>query len=251
MVDPVEVARHPLALWLFLAALVSCAWAIWPFRRRAKEEPPQETQAAGPHEGPDAALDFVEWGIRLAMLGKPELAAQRLERAVKSNPDDSAAHYNLGIALDQMEGYSEAVASYTRAAEIEPDSVDVRVNLGAALLASGDRRAAIKEFKKAVELAPADPGAWFGLGCAYLANSSFKKAVETFQRAAELDPSDPEIRFNLAIALRRAGSPDLADTELRGFLDMAGDRFPLHRAYAEQVLPARGAVETANGDDAP
>jgi len=242
LADPVWIGQQSLVLGFVQVVLVLCAWTIWPFRRRPREELSQDAEVAGP------ALDLVEWGIRLGMLGKPELAAQRLARAVKGNPGDPAAQYNLGLALDQMEQYSEAVECYTRAAEIVPESTDVRVNLGAALLAAGDRRGAIKEFKTAVELAPADPAAWFGLGCAYLANHNFKKAVETFRKAVEADPDDPEIRFNLAIALKKAGCPDLAEIELRAFLEMAGDRFPEHRACAERALAAPKAEETADGD---
>ncbi len=245
--DP--MVRRPRVLWLLRVLPAVFSRVTWRFRKHESDETLAETPVSNPEGGSVAALDLVEWGVRLGTLGKPELAAQRLTRAVKNDPGDPAAHYNLALALDQMGEHAEAIQSYRRAAEIAPDSVDVRVNLGAALLASGDRTAALAEFESAVELDPRDAAAWFGLGCAHLANASYKEAVEAFRNAIKADPDDPETRFNLAIALSRAGCPDLAEIELRAFVDMAGDRFPAHRAHAEQVLATQAEKEGGVEDE--
>ncbi|MGB9619823.1 MAG: hypothetical protein ACPL7K_05380, partial [Armatimonadota bacterium] len=72
------------------------------------------------------------------------------------------------------------------------------------------------------------------------------------RQALKLDADDPELRFNLGVALRRAGYADLAAIELRVFLDMAADRWPRQRDYAQRVVAAEShSKEAPNGNQNP
>ena len=49
-----------------------------------------------------------------------------MEQAVRINPDDTVAHYNLGIALEKAGRVAEAMAQYEQALRIKPDYPEAR-----------------------------------------------------------------------------------------------------------------------------
>jgi len=55
-------------------------------------------------------------------------------------------HFNRGVALDQLERLSEAVASYERSLALDPTLADAHYNLGRLLEQLGDQRGALRHF---------------------------------------------------------------------------------------------------------
>ena len=74
--------------------------------------------------------------------------------ALALRPTASAAHVNLGIALQARNQLEEAIAEYEKAIELDPNHANAHVNLGAALRVKGQLDEAISEFRKAIELDP-------------------------------------------------------------------------------------------------
>jgi superkiller protein 3 len=54
---------------------------------------------------------------------------EQYEQALRINPDDASAHYNLGNALQQIGQLPEAIEQYQQALQIKPDYADARNNL--------------------------------------------------------------------------------------------------------------------------
>ena len=59
-------------------------------------------------------------GVALDNLGRFEEAIASYNRALEIDPTDAATHYNMGVALDDLGRPEEAIASYRRALEIDP-----------------------------------------------------------------------------------------------------------------------------------
>ena len=83
-------------------------------------------------------------GTHLKESGRAADAAPILDRAVAAareairlQPDDAAAHYNLGVALDGQGKLDEAVAEYREAIRLQPDFAEAHFNLGIALATRG------------------------------------------------------------------------------------------------------------------
>ena len=206
---------------------------VWPFGRKQDVEPkePEPEEETG-----DSLVDFLDWGIRLGTMGKSERAIEQFKRALAQDPDDVAACYNLALALDQAGRSEEAVEHYRRATELAPDSANITASFGAALIAVGRYEEAADLLAAATETTRDDEALHFNLGCASMRLDRFKDAVNSFRLAVEADPKQPETRFNLAIALRKAGCPDLAENELRDFLALAGEKYADQRLYAQHLL---------------
>ncbi len=62
---------------------------------------------------------------------------EALKQAVKINPDDADAHYNLGVTYVKSGMYKESIASFKQAIRINPDFAEAHNNLGLVYIKSG------------------------------------------------------------------------------------------------------------------
>jgi Flp pilus assembly protein TadD len=53
-------------------------------------------------------------------------AMEHFEQALRINPDDAKAYYNLGVVLAQAGRISEAIAHYDQALRLKPDFAEAR-----------------------------------------------------------------------------------------------------------------------------
>ena len=65
-------------------------------------------------------------------------AAEKYQAAVKLDPLDAAAHYDLGNARYREGSLGRAIASYQRAFDLSPRDADIRYNLDLALKRAGE-----------------------------------------------------------------------------------------------------------------
>ncbi len=69
------------------------------------------------------------------------------KQAIRTNPDDVQAHYNLGVAYFSSGKYKEAIDALKQAIRIDPDYAMAHNNLGVAYYLSNDRDSAIEQYK--------------------------------------------------------------------------------------------------------
>ena len=67
--------------------------------------------------------------------GKPRM--HQFQETVRLKPNDTNAHYNLGIALVKRGQTDEAISQFQEAIRLRPDDADARNNLRTALLKTG------------------------------------------------------------------------------------------------------------------
>jgi tetratricopeptide (TPR) repeat protein len=87
--------------------------------------------------------------------------------AVRIDPDDAEAHFNLGVAYHNLEMYQMAMVSYKQAIKIDPDLAKAHNNLGRVYIVSFKGKKAIKSFKQAIKINPDDADVHANLGDAY------------------------------------------------------------------------------------
>ena len=83
-----------------------------------------------------------------------DIAVDLITQALAIKPDLAEAHYNLGLALQNLGKLDEAAASYHKALAIKPDYAEAHCNLYALLLNPGDMTPSIKCMERAVEINP-------------------------------------------------------------------------------------------------
>ena len=69
------------------------------------------------------------------------------KQAIKINPDDAKAHYDLGLAYGESIKWKKAIKSYKQAVRINPDFAEAHYFLGGAYVFSEDRGGALEQYK--------------------------------------------------------------------------------------------------------
>ncbi len=81
-----------------------------------------------------------------------ERAVKAYEKWLDANPDDDAAHFNLGRTYSKLNKDEEAEKSFKQAVKLEPDDTEYQTELGAILIKLAIHHEAIAPLKKAIEL---------------------------------------------------------------------------------------------------
>ncbi len=146
------------------------------------------------------------------MLGQFVEARQWLEKALKFNPQNYRAWYQLG-AIDAKTDKAAAIADYEKAVSIQPNFGILRRDLGVLHVEQKNYAEAAKHLAKAAELGVNDAPLYNFLGISYSRTNQLQKAVESYRQALKLDPNLAEAHVNLAFAWQRLNRPKDAKEE--------------------------------------
>jgi Flp pilus assembly protein TadD len=140
------------------------------------------------------AAAYHNWLGRLYIdLGRPGLAIERFQEATRLDSSYSEAWVNLGVALDEIGRWDEAVAAYRRAIAL-PILADAHLayhGLGLALFHLQRFREAEEALRFAISLNPSTEGPYYNLGLVLLALDRRDQAKLAFRRARDLAPQSP------------------------------------------------------------
>ena len=144
-----------------------------------------------------------------------EEAEEAFKQAIRIDPDDAEAHYNLGLAYYRLGFYKDAIEAYKQAIRIDPDYVGAHGNLGNAYCKLGNYTKAIEAYKQAIRIDPDDSIAHYNLGITYDELGFYKDAVEAFKQAIRIDPDNAKAHYNLGITYLLIGDKSSALNEYK------------------------------------
>jgi tetratricopeptide (TPR) repeat protein len=124
---------------------------------------------------------------------------------LENNPDDFAAHYNLGAILQLRGETDNAVAEFRDSQRLRPGDATVENALGGAQLAAGQIREALAHLSTAVAARPEYFDARYNLGLALARLEDFAGAQQQFAAAVKINPKDANAEANLGSAFAAAG----------------------------------------------
>lgn len=208
-------------------------------------------------------------GLAQMRLGRPDVARQRLEAALKATPNDSNLLNSYGNALEALGETDAALAAFQRALKITPSLVDAHLNIGRVALKLGDAETAVAAYRRACDLAPDRAGAWHGLGLAHAEAGDPDAAAQALDRSLSVRPSigalharaklehdrggdsrpfwdralaaapgHPDLVVGRAAALRRAGDEAAAIAQLQALVEALPDAVTAHSALARMRFEA-------------
>src|SRR3989442_8075272 len=153
-------------------------------------------------------------------------AAESLQSALKADPNNGVAHYQLGVAFDQMGNLGRAENEWREAGRVRPDLPDVQHALAAVALRKGDMQAldqsadqlirlqptvadgyvlramaeinlnrlaqAETDIRKAMEVAPQNPIGYNQMGRLRLTQKQYSQAEKYYRQALERDPASTD-----------------------------------------------------------
>jgi tetratricopeptide (TPR) repeat protein len=129
-----------------------------------------------------------------------------MKKAIALNPHFPGADYNLGIMLQALHRYNEAIDHFRRALALKPDDFELHSNLGVALKAAGHAQDAIQHYRRALALKPDYAEAHFNLGNALQSLDRDDEATGSYERAVALKPELlGKVYINLGHSLAKLG----------------------------------------------
>ena len=141
--------------------------------------------------------------------------------ALALRPAASAAHINLGIALQAKNQLDEAIAEYQQGHRTRPQASRSPTTTSASHCeAKNQLDEAIAEYRKAIELDPKYAVAHNNLGNALRAKNQLDEAIAEYRKAIELDPKLALAHNNLGIALQAKNQLDEAIAEYRKAIEL-------------------------------
>jgi Flp pilus assembly protein TadD/mono/diheme cytochrome c family protein len=146
---------------------------------------------------PDDFAAHYNLGALLQMKGDLAGAVTQFSEALRVHPEDPTANNALGAMLLASKRVDEAIPHFSAALKGRTDYFDAHYNLGNALAAQGDFNGALTEFRSAARLNPEDANAEANVGSALAELGNVKEARLHFERALQIDPKNELARENL------------------------------------------------------
>ena len=112
---------------------------------------------------PPTAQSLVSQGLKAQLAGDASTAESTYQQAIKLDPNNAVAHYNLGTVYDRQGNTSQAVTEYTATLVISPTFTDALFNL-AVDTATSDPAGAQRLYLRVLALQPTFAAAWLNLG---------------------------------------------------------------------------------------
>ena len=153
-------------------------------------------------------------------------AVNALQTALKADPGNAVAHYQLGLAFDQQGNLARSESEWREAVRLKPDLTDAQRALAAVsirkndwsglseiastiinaqpsaadgyalrgIAAMGQKQFAKSEqdINKAIEVAPKAPLGYVQLGNLKLIQKQYPDAIKAYQKALDVDPSNSD-----------------------------------------------------------
>lgn len=181
--------------------------------------------------------------------GKASDAVDTLQNVLKTDSDNAVAHYQLGVAFDELGNLGRAETEWRAAVQLRPDIVEAHGALARAALHRNDSSALAQEadqimtlqpaapdgyllravadiqrkqyataeryLNQAIQRAPNNPAAYVQLGNLKLAQNQFADAQRAFDQALNLDPNSADALGGLMNVELMQKQPDRALARIR------------------------------------
>src|SRR5882762_9650285 len=138
-------------------------------------------------DDPDAQVYKGEIEIRS---GKASDAVNTLQAVLKNDPDNAVAHYQLGLAFDQLGNTGRAEAEWRDAVRLRPDIVEVYRALAGVAIHRGDPGELAKDADQIIALQPAAPDGYLLRAVADIDRKQYATADEYIHRSLEKEPNN-------------------------------------------------------------
>ncbi len=165
--------------------------------RQAAEAVARYEQALRLKPGADVHYDL---GVALAELDRRDEAAAHLRAALALAPDLPRAHYQLARLAELAGRPADAEREYLETLRLAPDHALAHAKLGLLLAQSGRLAPAAEHFRIVIHLLPGDADAHANLGNVLLLQGQAREALAHYEEALRLRPDDPRTRENLELA---------------------------------------------------
>lgn len=144
-----------------------------------------------------------------------------LQEAIKYNPQNEGAIYEIAYCYDQIGDYQKAIKCYSDFIDENPYSFTAWYNLGNAYSKLEDFEKAVWAYDYCILINDDFGPVYFNLGNAYLSLDKYELSIESFNKCMELDGEDPVALCYIGEAHEQLGELKLAKEFYKQSLELA------------------------------
>jgi len=153
---------------------------------------------------------YLDLALEYQNVSDHKSAISVLKEAIKQNPKNEVAVYELAFCHDQIGDYQNAIQSFKKYIDENPYSFTAWYNLANAYLKVENYEKAIWAYDYSIIINDDFPPALFNLGNAYLSFGKVQKALECFEKCLEIEGEDGLILSYMGECYEELGELDLA-----------------------------------------
>lgn len=154
---------------------------------------------------PQNGIAHYNAGVACQELADHDQAVGHYRHAIRLLPALGQAHHNLGQALAHRRDIEGAVSSYRKALEIDPHDFKSAYNLSILLRQAGDLPAAIRTCRQAITAKPDYARAFSTLGLMFSEQHRYDEALVCLEQAVKIDPGLKEAYYNMGVTYQKCG----------------------------------------------
>src|SRR3979411_13830 len=139
-------------------------------------------------DDPDAQVYKGEIEIRS---GKASDAVNTLQAVLKNDPDNAVAHYQLGLAFDQLGNTNRAEAEWRNAVRLRPDIVEAYRALAGGVIHREEPGGLAQEADQIIAFQPGAPDGYLLRAVAEVDRKQDSTAYDYIHRSLEKEPNNP------------------------------------------------------------
>lgn len=192
-----------------------------------------------------ATYELISDAIADSQHGRYRESIEKLESAVKTEPNSVPAHYLQGLDFYHLKMYSEAVEELQKTVQLSPDYALAYFNLGMAQAHAGQIDAAIATLQRTLQLDATNFEAAYNLGVAFLQKKQLEPAAAAFRQLVTINPELARGHRALGETLLYQNKLDDAIAELRRAVELAPQEPIMHESLA-QALATKGLTAEAD-----
>src|SRR6266852_2027847 len=206
-----------------------------------------------------ATYELISDAIADSQHGRYPESIEKLNAAIKTEPQSVSAHYLQGLNYYRSKMFTEAVDELQKTVQLSPDYSLAIFNLGMAQAHAGQIDPAIATLQRALQLDSSNFEAAYNLGVAFIQKKELQPAAEAFQRSIAINPDLARSHHALGETLMYLDRLDGAIAELRKAVELAPQARPTHKvAAAAECHPhhhrhparrSRGMLRFSGGKD--
>ena len=164
---------------------------------------------------PNSTSSHYLQGLNYYRSGRFAEAIEELQMTVRLSPDYALAYFNLGMAQGRAGQIDAAIATLTHTLQLDGTNFEAAYNLGVAYLQKKQLAPAADAFRQSVTINPDLARGHRALGETLMYEDKLDEAITALRRAVALAPQEPSFHESLAKALTAKGLTAEADEERR------------------------------------
>ncbi len=154
---------------------------------------------------PDDAGVLSNMALWLGLTGRPQDEEAYSRKVLAAHPDFLMARLYLGDALKAQGKLDQAAQAYRQALALAPDIYDAHNSLGTVLDRQGFPDEAMKEYRLSLAINPNQSLAHFNIARIFTETHRLPEAVEEYNQALRYNPANANAHNDLGVALYQMG----------------------------------------------